>query len=234
MGYLSEQTGVPIGNKEGVVEVQPGQVVMAHFKAKRSDGKVSKSRKPREALVLSVDKAVVRVEFTSNRRRHELDPSWIVELKTAPAAGLLTAGSSPSRLGRAKLAMTILRVEKAILDFYTDTFEKVWGYIEELLGSYSEMLRRNDEKEALKFLKMYLDLLDAEKQEVSNTEHFYLPLSVSDMPELRGAFDARGAARMKDSGRMWNLPEVKGFEDAPEEEVVDGRQRGTTVESGDT
>jgi hypothetical protein len=234
MKALAEETGVPVGNAEGVIDVQPGQVVMAHFKAKRSDGKVGKSRKPREAVVMALEEGSVRVEFTNNRRRHAVDPSWIAELKTAPAAGLLTSGSAPSRLGRAKLAMTLLRVEKAICHLYTDTFEKVRGYIEDILGCYAELQQKADFKGAKKFEDMYNDLLEAEKKEVTLEEHFWLPLTISDMPELRAAYDERGAARMRDSGRGWNLPEVQGFADIPQEEaeVVSGKQP-QNLESGD-
>merc|ERR1712232_802954 len=125
----------------------------------------------------------------------------------------------------------------AICHLYADTFDKVYGYMETIFRAWIDALEKDDVAVVEKCKKMLNDIKEQEEKEITEDEHFYLPLSVSDLPELRAAYDERGAARMKGSGRMWNLPEVQGFEDIPqdkEEEEVDRLQPQAVLKSGDT
>jgi len=180
---VSTATGLPTGSAEGVIMVGPGQTVMAHFKARRSNGSLGKSRQPRQARVISVEPeaGTVRLEFVANNRRHEVPSSWVVEAQAIPVAGLLSSGISPERLARARLAITLLRTERAVLARMMTTLLESAVAIEELDKLASSFSKTGDEENAKKCLDKIQEFLAQEMFVLDEETAALQPLSLKQL-----------------------------------------------------
>ncbi|CAJ1450733.1 unnamed protein product [Effrenium voratum] len=157
---IASSTGLPLG-ENGVIVVKEGQTVKAYFKAKRKDGTVGKSKKPREAVVISIEEQTLRVKF-ANKKRHEIPHNWVVSSTPLPNPKLLTAGCSPERLARGKLAITLLRSEKSILGLVMETLSEAADMLEELSNGVEGCKERGDPQGAEKLMKVIRHYLDQE------------------------------------------------------------------------
>lgn len=183
---IAGRAGLPIGNTDGVIVFQENQTVMAYFKAKRKDGSVGKSKKPREAVVLSLLDETVRVQFVGNKRRHEIPLSWVVSSTPLPNPKLLSEGCSPERLARGKLAITLLRCEKAITGLVMETLSEEADMLEELGNGVEGCKSRGDAEGAEKIMKVIRTFLDREQMELDEELARCLPQSLADIPSDPG------------------------------------------------
>ena len=183
---IAGSTGLPLGNTDGVIVVQEDQTVMAYFKAKRKDGSVGKSKKPREAVVLSIMEDTLRVQFVGNKRRHEIPQHWVVSSAPSPNPKLLASGCSPERLARGKLAITLLRNEKAITGLVVETLSEAADMLEELGNGVEACKERKDTENADKLMKIIRQYLDREMVELDEEMAQCLPKSLADVPSDPG------------------------------------------------
>eukprot|EP00931_Biecheleriopsis_adriatica_P121046 TRINITY_DN96126_c0_g1_i1.p1 TRINITY_DN96126_c0_g1~~TRINITY_DN96126_c0_g1_i1.p1 ORF type:complete len:830 (-),score=187.22 TRINITY_DN96126_c0_g1_i1:77-2518(-) len=186
---IASKTGVQIGNAQGLVLVSEGQSCMAYYKAKRKNGSPGKSRKPREARVISIGDATLRVEFVGNRRRHEIPANWVVSSQPMPDAKLLTEGCSPARQLRGKLAITLLRSERALLGVYLEVLASQTTAIEELNEKAAYMKKTKDEKGLEKVSHVLKHFWNQELVEVNSELAAVQPQSLEDLPKLTGEDD---------------------------------------------
>eukprot|EP00929_Paragymnodinium_shiwhaense_P082406 TRINITY_DN4340_c0_g3_i1.p1 TRINITY_DN4340_c0_g3~~TRINITY_DN4340_c0_g3_i1.p1 ORF type:complete len:870 (-),score=204.03 TRINITY_DN4340_c0_g3_i1:78-2687(-) len=206
----AQETGLPTGTRNGIISFGVGHTVMAYFKAKRKDGTTAKSRTPRQAKVCSVNEEdmTVRLEFMGNKRKHEVPADWIVEAQPTAVAGLLSSGVTPTRIKRAKLAITLLRTERAVLFYMYDAFALVAKTIDGLVKKARRLRENGNDVEADKcqaviedFLAKEIEGIDDEKAEA------LLPTKLEQLPNLP---DENGVVAPRDSDLpRWGLPQVK-------------------------
>ncbi|CAL1169596.1 unnamed protein product [Cladocopium goreaui] len=183
---IASGTGLPLGDTDGVIVVQEDQTVMAYFKAKRKDGSIGKSKKPREAVVLSIMEETLRVQFVGNKRRHEIPQNWVVSSAPLPDPKLLSSGCSPERLARGKLAITLLRNEKAIVALVLETLSEAADMLEELGNGVEGYKQHGDTESADKLMKIIRQFLDREMVELDEELAECLPKSLADIPSDPG------------------------------------------------
>ncbi|CAE7497007.1 unnamed protein product [Symbiodinium natans] len=183
---IAGRTGLPVGNSDGVIVVQEGQTVTAYFKAKRRDGSIGKSKTPREAVVVSLNEDTIRVKFVASKARHEIPMNWVVSSTPVPDPRLLSEGCSPERLARGKLAITLLRTEKAIAGFVLESFSQAADLLEELSRGVEGCRAQEDEEGYRKLLKIIQSFLDQEMVEVDEELQQVLPQSLADIPSDPG------------------------------------------------
>lgn len=210
---ISRATGLPIGSSDGVIVVRSGQTVLSHFKAKRKDGSTEKSRKPREARVISVGETTLRVEFIANGRRHEVPNHWVVGAQPVPAAGLLSSGCTPERFARGKLAITLLRTEKAILGKYLTILLQSADSLEELLKSAKEYRGWGDLAGAEKCSATIRSFLARELMELDEETESLQPQTLDQLPQV---LDTGEILPPKDiNAPIWNMPPVGQVPESP-------------------
>jgi len=204
---IARATDLPNGSTDGEMKVELNQVVLAHFKAKRPDGETVKSKKPREARVVRVEEdGMIRVEFVANKKRHMVPTSWIVGAKPVPSAGLLTSGCTSARLSRGKLAITLLRGERAILNIYSQVMLKSVDDLEDKSRRYDRANRAEDKTEADKLVNTIQGFLHNELVHVDQEMEWQMPQSLADCPQL----DELLTGEVDKTRPMWNMPAVHG------------------------
>eukprot|EP00930_Biecheleria_cincta_P074814 TRINITY_DN62026_c0_g1_i1.p1 TRINITY_DN62026_c0_g1~~TRINITY_DN62026_c0_g1_i1.p1 ORF type:complete len:777 (-),score=143.63 TRINITY_DN62026_c0_g1_i1:47-2356(-) len=177
-------TGLPMGDGNGVIAVSDGQNVMAYYKAKRKDGSVGKSNKPREAKVIAVESETLRVEFITNKRRHEIPRDWVVSARLLPKAEVLASGCSPEKLARGRLAITLLRVERAILAEYCNLITSTLNTIEHLQEVVDACKEKGDDEGAQKASNLLSQLVIREAVDVDGEDASMVPESIYDLPSI--------------------------------------------------
>jgi len=203
---ISRATGLPVGSGEGVIVVTPGQVVLSYFKSRRKDGSTGKSRKPREARVISVGDSTLRVEFLANGRRHEVPSGWVVGAQPVPTAGLLAAGCTPDGLKRGKLAITLLRTEKAILGMYLRALTQSAEVLQGLLSQAKNCNDLGDIAGLEKCSAAIRDFLSREMLELDEETQSLQPQTLDQLPQL--GEDGQPLPPTDPNRPLWNLPPV--------------------------
>ncbi|CAE7533824.1 unnamed protein product [Symbiodinium sp. KB8] len=183
---IASRTGLPVGNSDGVIVVQEGQTVTAYFKARRRDGSTGKSKTPREAVVVALKEETIRVKFVASKARHEIPMNWVVSSTPVPDPKLLSEGCSPERLARGKLAITLLRTEKALVGFVLESLSQEADLLDELSNAVEGCKAQNDQAGAEKLLKVIRSFLDQEMVEVDQELEKVLPQSLADIPSDPG------------------------------------------------
>jgi len=186
--------------------------VLSHFKSRRKDGTTRKSRTPREARVISLGDTTVRLEFLANGRRHEVPSTWIVGAQPIPSAGLLQSGISPEKMARGKLAITLLRTERAILGFYLSRLTKSAEVLEGFLRKAREFSEAGDATKAQKCALIIQDFLVKEVTELDAETESLQPQSLDQMPQLDE--DGSPMPQTDINKPIWNMPPVGTMSDS--------------------
>lgn len=214
---ITEMTGIPSAEEGFAGVVQPGQIVMAHFKAKRADGSVAKSRDAREAKVLTTDKNKVRLEFIGNQKRHEVPWDWVVGLDRVPSPQLLQKGCTPARLARGKVAMTLLRAEEAMLGIFFDLWDARRSQLEEWEEELNLLMERGMENMVLEKMAEFKQWIESEQTQTPEADLYLNPNSwrklSKEMSEQMIKESPDGVKELKDPEWVepeprWNLPSV--------------------------
>lgn len=208
---VAEATGLPTGSKDGLITVGIGHTVMTHFKAKHKDGSTGKSRKPRQARVVSVQEETmtVRVEFSGNSKRHEVPADWIVEAQPAKVAGLLASGCTPARVQRGKLAITLLRTERSALFYHFDAFSKSAATMQGLDDHHKALRQSDDMIGANKCIELIDKFMNDEDKEIDDNMIALMSGSMDTLPQLTD--EGLPAPRGSDKP-VWGLPKLDSTE----------------------
>jgi len=164
--------------------VNEGQNIMAYYKSKRKDGSVARSNKPREAKVISVEQETLRVEFVANKRRHEIPKDWVVSAQILPKAEVLASGCSPEKLARGKLAITLLRTERAILAEYCNLITSTLNTIEHAQEVMENCKDNGDDKVLKRASDLISQLITRESVEIDGDHAATTPTSLYDLPSI--------------------------------------------------
>jgi len=164
----------------------------------------------------------VRLEFLANSRRHEVPGNWVVGAEPVPSAGLLGSGISPQRLERGKLAITLLRTERAILGVYVDALSKSADTIEELQRLLKQYTGANDKANIEKCNASMQSFLARELMELDEETASLQPQSLDQMPPLKGP-DGEDVGQRDLNKPIWNMPPVGPSAFSPEVVEVDVR-----------
>jgi len=219
-------TGLPAGTGGGLLVVNHGDTVLAHFKAKRADGSSGKSRKPREAHVLDLTEDIARVQFLSNNRRHEVPRDWVVGVQPVPNPKLLKAGCTPEKVARGKLAIALLRSETALLSCFYQGMRESGETIDKLIKEAHAAAERDDLKALNMFNNALRDFLAKQDTELNEDLEAVQPQNLRDLQRLRA--DQVSEIEAATDKPLWNMPSI--FPDEEDRDEEDGESTSSSTD----
>jgi len=93
-----------------------GEVVQAHYKAKRAGGGSGKSSRPREARLIARAEGRATLQFLANGVRHTVPEDWIVADSAPEAPSPESEAQQQLRRERAYLAISMLTTEAGLIE----------------------------------------------------------------------------------------------------------------------
>jgi len=204
---IARDTGLPASTKGGLISVGEGHIVLSYFKARRKDGTIGKSRSPRQARVISVldEGLAIRLEFLQTKKRHEVPADWVVEAQPTNVAGLVAAGCTAARVQRGRLAITLLRTERASIWLYYDALSTTADYIERMNKAATRFQEQEDTENYNKCCEEVQRFLAEEVRELDEDMMVLLPQTLSRLQKFRMADGSK--SRYSDLP-VWGLPPV--------------------------